>query len=421
MGQYDRQAQSQRKHGPLPNSGAAKAPAPTPLQKPEWRGSGYVKKKAPRQTAAASSKPTAVIQEQRLPIDLQQLILNIFRDAFLVSRDFESWKGTLHEVNEALLDRDLEKAFGSDEFKEGYALRWSPSRSVAYANVLACICDQWQDEPWVKTLLEPTSQSEPARVICFGGGAAEIMAFAGLIRHLHPSAAGRPQQPESGEPATPITSQASSPVLDLHLIDIADWSSVISKLETGIETPPTLSKYASASARASNAAFLGPNGLTTTFHQADILILGTEDLKRTIGSEPLVVTFFLTLNDLYTTSIPKTTASLRKLDMLVPEGSLLVVIDSIDACSSPAVSNIQSNDSSEDPPPSYPMDWLLDRVLLGKPQKNNIEDDDKEEKQTPRWEKTTGERMKQHRLDDNLTYPGSLENMRFQLHVFRRV
>ncbi|GAB7342492.1 hypothetical protein MBLNU457_g0687t1 [Dothideomycetes sp. NU457] len=422
MGQYDRQAQSQRKHGPLPNSGAPKAPTAPPSQRPEWRGSGHVKKKAPRQTATATSpKPTPVIQEQKLPIDLQQLILNIFREAFLVARDFDSWKGTLHEINEALLDRDLDKAFASEEFREGYALRWAPSRCLAYANVLACICDQRQDDSWVKTLLHRNSESRPARVVCFGGGAAEVMAFAGLIRCLHPGAAGKPQQLESGESATPVTSRASSPVLALHLVDIADWSSVISELEIGLTTPPTLSKYASASARASNAALLGPNGLSTTLHQADILSLGTEELKRVVGSEPLMITFFLTLNDLYTTSVPKTTALLRKLDIVASEGSVVVVIDSIDASSSPSMSNDQSTGSSNDPPPCYPMDWLLDRGLLGKAQRSSNDDGDDEEKQEPRWEKTIGEKMMQHRLRDDLTYPGSLENLKFQLHVYRRV
>ncbi|CAJ2507189.1 Uu.00g083750.m01.CDS01 [Anthostomella pinea] len=416
MGQYDRQAQSQRKHGPLPNSGAAKAPATPPLQRPQWRGQGYVKKQKPRQTTAVATKSTSTVQEQRLLIDLQQLILNIFRNTFLASKDFDSWKGTLHEVNEALLQRDLVKAFGSEEFKEGYALRWSPSRSLVYVNVLACLCDLRQDDHWVKQLLNLDLPSKPARVVCFGGGAAEVMALAGLVRHLLPSAAGKPQQSEL---ETSNASQVETPLLYLHLIDTADWSSVISKLETGVETPPTLSQYASASARASNSAFLGPNGLNTTFHQVDILSLSSEDLKNTIGSEPLMITFFLTLNDLYTISIPKTTALLRKLDILAPQGSVLVVIDSIDASSSPGISNNQLKDSSDSPPPAYSMDWLLDRVLLAKPQKDNGETE--EDKEKPRWEKLTEEKMKQHKLDETLAYPGSLENMRFQLHVFRRL
>jgi len=348
------------------------------------------------------------------------LILNIFRYTFLVSKDFDDWKGILREVNEALLQGDYGKAFENEEFREGYALRWSPSRSLVYANVLAWMCDEWPDDPWVTHLLNHKSNARPSKVVCFGGGAAEVMAFAGLIRHLQPASAGKPSQSQSDEPDDPTTPQKQSSIVDLYLVDAADWSSVMTKLETGTTTPPILSKYASAAARASNAALLGPDSLSTSFHHADILDLSTEDLRKTVGSEPLMMTFFLTLNDLYTTSIPRTTALLRKLDTVAPKDGILLVIDSIGASSCPVTSREQLDQLLETTP-SYPMDWLLDRVLMGKPQRSKEKDEDEEKEQKPRWEKIAEEKLKQHKLNEKLGYPGSLENMRFQLHAYRRV
>ena len=123
-----------------------------------------------------------------------------------------------------------------------------------------------------------------------------------------------------------------------------------------------------------------------------------------------MITLLLTLNDLYTTSIPKTTAFLRKLDAVVPKDSLLLVVDSIGAAAETGVADEQGNRQS------YPMDWLLDRALLGKPQT-----DEEEPKVIPRWEKVVKENTRQHKLDEKLRYPGSLENLKFQMHVFKRL
>jgi len=92
------------------------------------------------------------------------------------------------------------------------------------------------------------------------------------------------------------------------------------------------------------------------------------------------------------------------------KGSLLLVIDSIGA--------VAETGHSESGGQSYPMNWLLERLLMGKPP---TDDDDEELRPPPKWEKVVNEAMMQHRLDEKLGYPGSLENLKFQMHVFKRL
>ncbi|KAG9859258.1 hypothetical protein KCU68_g83, partial [Aureobasidium melanogenum] len=420
MGQYDRKAQSQRKHGPILSSSTSKAPARLPPSaKPEWRGSGYTRKAKPKPHLDVA-KPVPVAQDQHLPLELQQLVLNVFKDVFAELMDFEELKGVLREVVEEVGEGKWESAFGEESKREAYVVRWSPSRALAYANVLAWFCEQRPEEDWVRRITDP-SLSSKAKAICFGGGAAEMMAFAGLLRHLQPNASGRQQQ-ELDDLTIEATPENTTPILEITLIDSADWSSVLDKLVKGTTTPPPLSKYASASARAANTALLTPQKLTINFENHDIFNLKPAQLKEILGTEePVLATFFLTLGHLYTTSIPKTTAFLYKLDAILPVGSTILVVDSIGASVSVPVPD--SEEVTE-----YSVSWLLSRVLLGKAAepvqtqgkgKKAVEEDEAN-KPVPKWEKVINEEMKLHRLDEKLRYPGSLENVRFQILAFRR-
>ncbi|ORY66094.1 uncharacterized protein BCR38DRAFT_429224 [Pseudomassariella vexata] len=416
MKKFERKAQSERKHGPLSVSSASKAPVAPPSGRPGWKGPSYIKK-APRQLPKPSSPqgPASVVQEQLLPVELQQLVLDIFRDTFPASYDFDALKPTLQEIKDALIQRNFDRAFGKAEFLEAYAIRWSPSRALAYSNLLAWVCGERAEEIWVKRLIGITKDS-PANVVCFGGGAAEIMAFAGLLRHLRAGAAGRPNPPEDVSEElealsmSESTATSTSTALNLHLVDSANWSSVVSKLHAALTTPPTLSKYASAAARVANASFLSSDALKSTFTQGDILESGIEDLSSMIGPEPALLTLMFTLNELYTASMPKTIAFLLKLTTAAPKGSLLLVIDSAGSC-------------SETTKKKYPMSWLMDHTMLSKRVKNGERDEDEGEGEetTSAWEKVVNEESTWFRLAESLKYPVSLENMRFQVHLFKRL
>lgn len=455
-GLYERKAKSQKKHPcSTSSSGAFRATAPPPSNKPGWKGPAYIHKKA-KPTNPATSSPSSSsagassLQAQLLPKELQQLLLNIFRSTFPASNDFEALKPTLQEIKNALFERDFEKAFGKEEYLEAYSVRWSPSRTLGYANILAWLVEEIaSEEPWVKSIFSRnqtdgergTVMRKPAKIVSFGGGAAEIMAFAGLLKYLRPDAAGKPKvqatsDDKNVEEAINTLSVSETPpevtesILDLHLVDTADWSSVIGKLQAGTLTAPTLSKYASASAKASNASLLYPDALKSSFTSANVLESSLPTLKTMIGPDPALLTLFFTLNELYSTSIPKTTKFLLELTLAAPVDSLLLVIDSPGSYSETAIgtkkptteeagsmggstNGVAEEDGQEKK--KYPMHWLMDHVLLEKGKKK-----EKDDTSLPMWKKVVAEESRWFRLAEGLNYPVSLENMRFQVHLFKR-
>ncbi|KAF2793544.1 hypothetical protein K505DRAFT_325407 [Melanomma pulvis-pyrius CBS 109.77] len=433
--QFDRKAQSQAKH-PKGNSGAPRAPIiPTSSMQPGWKGPGYVKKvrKIPRQQPVSAGQTTK-LQEQLLPIELQQLLLNVFRDTFPASKEFEDLKPVLQEINDALGQKDFEIAFGKIEFLEAYSVRWSPSRALTYATLLAYICNEKaREEAWVQLLvaLERTTEN-PANIVCFGGGAADLLAFAGLLRYLRSDAAGKPDgivsnhhgevsiqhgnMPEMSNALSVSKTEPTSTVMDLHLIDKADWASVISDLHASLRTPPILSKYASATARLSNASFLASKALSVSFTKANILESSIDDLRAMIGVDPVLLALLFTLNDLYVASIPKTTAFLLKLTAAAPKDALLLVVDTPGAESEVGRSiNDEKDDGEERESRKYPMHWLMDKVLLdqGMRKEGDLHS-------AAKWEKVMDEENMSNKLEEGLRYP-VLENLRFQVHLFRRM
>jgi len=422
MGQYDRKEKSQPKHGKPSSSGASKAPPRPNGGMPGWKGPGYIpKKKSTSKPIAPASEPPKL--EPTLPIELEQRILEVFRATFPASNDFEALKPTLQKVNDALLRRDLDAAFGEEENFEAYAIRWSPSRALGYAQLLAWIFAERANDAVTQQLVGNARSQEAMRVICLGGGAAEMMALSGLVRHLLPSEA-------SGKPIVPATevtdnleamnispTKSATPLLHLSLLDVADWASVLAKLDRGLKTAPVLSKYASATARATNAAFLSPGAVEHTFTRADFLSCSTEDLRAAIGAAPALLTLMSTLNELSMTSMPRTTAFLRRVTEAAPKGSLLLVVDTPGAYSEIATANGERGEETR----KYPMNVLLDFALVPKPAKRIGREDSDDEEPRCAWEKVIDKPSLSYRLREGLKYPGSLENLRFQVHLFRRL
>lgn len=439
MGKFDRKEKSQPKHKQPASSGASKAPRPPPVQQPGWKGPTYLHKKPARPkpsspSSAAGGSDTGIpkLQLQPLPAELQQLVLDIFRETFPASWDFEALKPTLQEVNAALVAREFGVAFGTEAFREAYAIRWGPSRALCFGNLLADVLSS-VDEARVSNFLgavESGSDGPSSRVVCFGGGVSEIMAFGALLRHLKPQTAGKPSQgtaePIDGQVLSqqmPVTEtvgedQGRAPLpLHLTLVDTADWASVVHKLERGLKTPPALSKYASAAARANNASLIDAEAMRVECTRTDLPASSVTDMRALLGPDAVLVTLFFTLNDLYTASITKTTRFLVQVSIAAPKGSLVLVVDSIGACSEAEVSKrsgVQEGDKK------YSMAWLMDHLLLNKGTTKN-EDGVEVEGDEAMWEKLLGDDGRVFRLDEGLKYPAGLENMRYQVHLYRRL
>ncbi|KAI1476282.1 hypothetical protein F4774DRAFT_420921 [Daldinia eschscholtzii] len=329
------------------------------------------------------AEPSAVEPISAEEIKAQQRLLNVFSDTFRpILSDDENFAAVLQKVKQALYNRDFEAAFGNELFLEVYAARWSPPRALCYAAVeFGRVSPTVEIEQPVPSSSATTTPTTTLKMLAIGGGAAEIVAFAEFLRGAGDTVSG-----------------------DLTLLDTGPWGKVIEKLHAGLTTAPPLSKYASAAAKAANAALVAPaERLRSTFVQQDALQLDNHKLAGLLGRNgPVLVTLLFTLNELYTSGgIKMTTAFLRTLSSVIPVGSLLLVVDSPGSYSEAAVGKEAKR---------YPMQWLLDHTLLQA---------DKLPPEGCRWEKIQSHDSIWFRLGEGLRYPMDLQDMRYQMHLYR--
>jgi 25S rRNA (uracil2843-N3)-methyltransferase len=337
------------------------------------------KKGAPATPRAQPNKNTTSTTSKKPDIPdsthaLFQKTLNIFKHAYPERFD-EELQDQIQQVKKHLFDRDFEAAFGQAELLQAYCLRWSPSRALAYLRELRQL--GLDDE-----IRECSLQDKRFNVLCIGGGAgAELVAFGAFLSTLQ---------------------ETSQVKLDVCLLDIANWLQVSQDLHHSIVTPPKLSKYAAAHVVAANKALLQEGGLTYTFKQQDVMDLSADQLRETV-SEINLVTILFTLNELYSTSLPKANKFLLTLRTSMPLSSRLLVIDSAGS-----YATVSLNGSEK----KYPMQWLLDYNLLenaGKADDTDIV-----------WTKLRGDDGVWFRLPTGLKYPIELEDMRYQIHIYER-
>ena len=387
--------------------------------RPGWKGPAYVKKPDPQTKAKpAQAEKSESVAEQLLPVDLQQLLLNICRDAFPDVLLSDTLQPLLQSVKSALYERDFARTFGREDHLQAYSIRWSPSRALCYASILIDLRKHLYGLTLdaVKgsdggSLLPPASTAQPTlRAVCFGGGAAEVIAFGGFLRFLNDCAAitqaGSGDQADIIEELSNLSLWDKTVKVDLLLIDSAEWNTVVLKLHQGLVTPPPLSKYASASARQSNRSLIPAEMMATTFRSEDLLQPSQGQLlDDLVGKGPMLLTLLFTLNELYTTSISKTTTFLLHLTTTAKPGTLLLVVDSPGSYSETTVGSEAKK---------YPMKWLLDHTLLETEKTRG-------EESIASWEKVASENSQWFRIPERLRYPIPLENMRYQVHLYRRI
>ncbi|KAJ6109264.1 hypothetical protein N7486_001498 [Penicillium sp. IBT 16267x] len=412
-------------------------PKPKPQQRPRQT---KPERKEPEEDANLSDEdPSAINLSTPIPLSLQQLLLDVFKTALLNSSqptgadgssepEFESLdiKSLIQTIKSHLYQRDFDSAFteaGEDHLR-AYALRWSASRALGYAGLFKGVLSwmrQCNDED--KSVAD---SKDGTRVVCLGGGAgAEIVALAGAWRDLDDgidSLSGRTEglslegkEAEAENPSTPSGSDSTRKRdLSIAAADIADWSSVVKRLAgtlTSADVPaPSTSKH---------KAPLVPAGdnVDVSFHRVDLLSLPEKELKdvvlgsgEALSHSSLLVTLMFTLNELFTTSMPKTTAFMLRLTEILKPGAILLVVDSPGSYSSLKLG--KPGPDGEQQERNYPMKFLLDHTLISvaKGQWEQVYTQDS------RWW-----RREAARLRYEVGEGAGLEDMRFQVHIYRRI
>lgn len=337
--------------------------------------------------ANSTQSSSEILRPRAIPISLQQLLLNVFKHAFLWSNsglDPPGSSSTLSQniqtLKTHLFRRDFASAFAdaSDELLKAYALRWSAGRALGYATIFRSVCE---------TLFRLDRDQSPAQpsvrkhIFCIGGGAgAEVAALAAVWRTL----ADEGESPRFASDDTPNTptqdgnlaqrvsqlsvQQEGDSVLEplseeviggverntpaaksgntsscrpafapvsITAVDIADWSPILKELSAGLcsrKVPSTKSGPAPLLPAVAYDSEEAP--FSINFKKQDVLSSSEKDLGLLISptgevaNEIALVTLMFTLNELFSTSMSKTVGFLLRLTDLLPSGTILFVVDS---------------------------------------------------------------------------------------------
>lgn len=406
------------------------------------------KPKAPRrQPSKPDPKPTIATSDHdpdsgtidlasTIPISLQQLLLDVFKSALLTPHtpsetpaqdpsthpqpETLDTKSLIQTIKSHLYQRDFDSAFtdAGEDLLRAYALRWSASRALGYAGLFKGVLR------WMQTCEAQSQPSEPSppsstRIVCIGGGAgAEIVALAAAWRDIDSSleALGKGvagvSLENNDEERGDIDPTTSQPRLSVSVVDIADWSGVVERLSRTL-----VSSDVPAQLSSKHRPPLVPRGCSVDvgFRRADVLSLPESELKDvllgedTSQSASLLVPLMFTLNELFSTSMSKTTGFLLRMSDILPPGAVLMVVDSPGSYSTLKLGKGKDGATQER---KYPMKFLLDHTLLsvaeGKWEQVYTQDS--------RWWRRDPARLK-YEVGEG----AGLEDMRFQVHLYRRI
>ncbi|KAE8554344.1 hypothetical protein EYB25_002883 [Talaromyces marneffei] len=409
-------------------------------------------KKAPASAAAKDRRKEDEIERidlsasaKSISPDLQQLLLNVFKHALFTSissdRNAENTEEgeekdinmQIQQLKTHLYNRDFESAFAdaSPSLLRAYALRWSASRSLAYCGLFRGIVDcALESGHRLDDGDVGDNEKEDVGVLCIGGGAgAEIVALAGAWRVLQDeqNSSKNPttdESPVEGIEALSLNNEttSSSPKrkkrkLAITAIDIAEWSDVVHRVTTAIHSADIFGAKTCAAPLIHGQE---DQRIDICFNKMDILALSEEDLKSLLRRQR-VISLMFTLNELFSTSISKTTQFLLRMTDITDPGTILMVVDSPGSYSTLSFTKTESSDTQQQQQQQqrqYPMKFLLDHTLLSVAEGS--------------WEKLVSQDSRWFRkeanqkLHYNVDLEGGqgfikLEDMRFQIHVYRRL
>ncbi|KAL2855862.1 hypothetical protein BJY01DRAFT_195220 [Aspergillus pseudoustus] len=409
-----------------PRSDKKKNSGPTPGSHRKPQGQQQQQQKQPGPNNEAQNK---IDISNSIPLSLQQLLLNVFKAALLPSNtSFSKEKGIeegpaeesqldtktlIQTLKSHLYNRDFESAFAdaSGELLRAYALRWSAARALGYAGLFKSLLGVLNQE-------QCGTQSEGSgrhHIVCIGGGAgAEIVALAASWRDLMDAQSGDPSDALGtlSLDTAKAEEEQSSPSLSITAVDIGDWSAVVDRLSSTVLSPNVPSSK-------SHPAPLLPThyNLAVGFNRLNVLSLSEPELKslyhttQSPSSTPTtLVTLMFTLNELFSTSMAKATAFLLRTTDLLQPGTIFLVVDSPGSYSTLKLGKSDGSDAPQER--QYPMKFLLDHTLLSVAK--------------AKWEKIYSQDSRWWRRDaTRLWYDvgegAGLEDMRFQIHIYRRL
>lgn len=318
-------------------------------------------------TPSASAAQPITTPERNLLAILKKLAAPTLR-----TTDFAK---NLQEVKSALYEKDYARAFGSEEYRFAYALRWVPSRAVIYRRIFKEIGG---GRTLQRTLMGSAAAAAEAKekgetvvrkAIMLGGGAgSEVIGLAAFL----------------GEQEEDLWATGK---VDVLAVDQSDWSSVLKQQEEAL-----LAGYPSLGDR-----------FSVNFQLANILdATATSTIPFATAS---VITLLFTISELFLQSRSATLSLLSTITAQARPGTLLIIVESA------SLGLIPIGTSGN----TYPLGMLLDSALTQT--KGRAEED------RAKWEILQEEENKWYRMPNGSEecYPLKLENSRVVSRVLRKL
>ncbi|CRG89595.1 hypothetical protein PISL3812_06633 [Talaromyces islandicus] len=381
-----------------------------------------------------------------IPVPLQQLLLNVFRTALLPdtsSNNDQEKEDDLHTqiqtLKAHLFNRDFVSAFAdaSPELLRAYALRWSASRCLAYVGIFKGVVLALLDKSLMLHRRHPdnieskSNNENGLHVLCIGGGAgSEIVALAGVWRALldefneafSQNVRKLADETEADvefdlEKLSLTAKDAFLPQLSITAVDVAEWSNVVDSLSKTIHSTTVPGQKMYPSPLLENSPEDEQPPVDISFRHLDVLSISEPDLSSLLSPHDApktnLVSLMFTLNELFSTSMPKTTQLLLRITDETEPGTILLIVDSPGSYSTLSLGGSTETAKQR----QYPMKFLLEHTLLTVAE--------------GKWEKMLSQDSRWFRRDaSKLTYSVNLEggdglvkleDMRYQIHVYRRL
>lgn len=320
-------------------------------------------------------RPLIVHHEATLP---PQQILDLFKISFhneLYETDQLNLQKYIQIVKSNLYDRDYISAFDMEIKRIAYCCRWSSFRAIAYASLFASLTPVKsiiQCQSLLTTNTENIIHSEENSILCIGGGACgELISIASIFAPSR-NYASKYLRNDIQNPQSKLT---------IYLVDIADWSQIISRISHAIS---------------SNWLYDYSKNFIINFLHKDVLTLSPSELNlRKLN----LITLLFTTNELFMKDKSTAIKLLQMFSQNCKSGCYLLIVESAGSYSHITVGSKK-----------FPIQFLIDTILLGT-KENKFEGD---------WELIDQTDSKWYRYQNSLDYPINLENMRFFYRLYMK-
>lgn len=255
----------------------------------------------------------ATLQKRKAEIEILDFYMSTCVDSTINVDDLGK---TIQKVKGFLYDRDYEAAFGTPERLNAYVYRWSPSRSFCYAHIFQQTLGNGNNANKTQGTTSKNSNKSSIqsisidasnddnnnnitnKVLSIGGGACgEIVGYGHYLKRL--------QEQQSNKKELPTDFRQS---MQIDVIDMADWSSIIKKVNESLSTSWNLTPEIS-------------------FIHESILTMDSKGIVKLIQSHN-VITIFFTLNELFQQDKQQTIKLLQLISAHSKKGTIVIFIES---------------------------------------------------------------------------------------------